>query len=317
MSITIDPSGNIYIVDCGNKRVQKFDSLYNYLTQWGHTDSSSPGKFREPYGCCIDGSDRLYVADTVNSRIQIFDNNGTYLSMWDNEGTGNGQVQYPTDAAYCSSSNLIYVADHGNHRVQKFTTAGVFQSVIGGPGTGDGQFENSLDNAINIAVDSAGNLFVLETEYNRVHKFNASGIWQATWGNGGTQGTNPGELAEPWGISVASDDTVWVADEARGKLIQFSNAGTYIQELDIGYPSALCIDSNDNRWISAPTGPGEIGLFKYDSDLNSIVTVGSTGTGDGEFMFNIYGIAVDSNGNIFVVDQGNARIQKFVPVDYP
>ena len=60
--IAVDSSGNVYVADAGNDRVQKFDSNGNFLTKWG-SQGSDNGQFLWPEGIAVDSSDNVYVAD--------------------------------------------------------------------------------------------------------------------------------------------------------------------------------------------------------------------------------------------------------------
>ena len=66
----IDGSGNVYVADSDNDRVQKFDSSGTYLSQWG-SSGSGDGQFDDPSGIAVDGSS-VYVADSGNNRVQVF-----------------------------------------------------------------------------------------------------------------------------------------------------------------------------------------------------------------------------------------------------
>ena len=70
--IAVDSSGNVYVADSGNNRIQKFDPNGTFITKWG-TSGSGNGQFDGPDGIAIDDSGNVYVADWNNNRIQKFD----------------------------------------------------------------------------------------------------------------------------------------------------------------------------------------------------------------------------------------------------
>ena len=70
-NIAVDSSGNVYVADSFNSRVQKFDSNGAFITKWG-SNGPDDGQFSNPYGVAVDSSGNVYVADEVNSRIQVF-----------------------------------------------------------------------------------------------------------------------------------------------------------------------------------------------------------------------------------------------------
>ncbi|MGC2383254.1 MAG: 6-bladed beta-propeller, partial [Nitrososphaeraceae archaeon] len=71
IGISEDPSGNIYVVDFGNDRVQKFDSNGNFITKWGSTGTGD-GQFQSPVGIDVNSKGVIYVTDSGNSRVQLF-----------------------------------------------------------------------------------------------------------------------------------------------------------------------------------------------------------------------------------------------------
>ena len=123
----MDSSGNVYVVDCRNQRIQKFDSSGNFVAKWG-SKGSGDGEFRVPYGIALDSRGNVYVADAGNRRIQKFDFSGEFLTKWGSKGSGDGQFAAvgdegvpcgPCGVAVDSSGN-VFVVDPGNYRIQKF-----------------------------------------------------------------------------------------------------------------------------------------------------------------------------------------------------
>ncbi len=176
VSVAVDSSNNVYVADDGIpgsaiKRVQKFDSSGNYLTQWGGYGSGN-GQFgveNGPQGVAVDSSNNVYVADTSDCRIEKFDSNGNYLAQWGSSGTNNGQFEYPEGIAVDRSNN-VYVTDYYNNRVEKFTSSGNYLTQWGTFGSGNGQF--SLSFRAGVAVDSTGNyIYVVDSGNARIQVF--------------------------------------------------------------------------------------------------------------------------------------------------
>jgi len=70
--IAVDSSsGNVYVTDWGNHRIQKFDSNGKFLAKWG-SQGTADGQFRGPQGVAVDSSGNVYVVDSENARIQVF-----------------------------------------------------------------------------------------------------------------------------------------------------------------------------------------------------------------------------------------------------
>ena len=98
VGIGIDPSGNIYVVDTGNSRVQKFDQNGTYQSQFG-SFGSGDGQFNFPTGIAFDTAGGIYITDTGNNRVQKFDHSGIYQNQFGSYGQGNGQFFGPTGIA--------------------------------------------------------------------------------------------------------------------------------------------------------------------------------------------------------------------------
>jgi NHL repeat len=70
--VAIDSSGNVYVTDFANGRVQKFDSNGNFIAKWG-SQGTGDGQFDNPGSIAVDSNTgNVYVADTGNNRIQAF-----------------------------------------------------------------------------------------------------------------------------------------------------------------------------------------------------------------------------------------------------
>ena len=78
--ISVDNSSNVYVVDQHNHRIQKFDSLGNFILTWGK-QGNKPGEFNYPYGIAIDSEGDVYVSDMNNNRIQKFSAEGEVIRL--------------------------------------------------------------------------------------------------------------------------------------------------------------------------------------------------------------------------------------------
>jgi DNA-binding beta-propeller fold protein YncE len=103
--IAVDNSGNLYVADKENHRVQKFSSEGAFLLKWGR-EGTGKGQFYFPIGVAVDSAGNLYVVDEGNHRIQKFSSEGTFLSTWGGEGRGNGKFFYPLSVAVDHADNV-------------------------------------------------------------------------------------------------------------------------------------------------------------------------------------------------------------------
>jgi sugar lactone lactonase YvrE len=170
-AIAIDSSGNVYVTDWGNSRVQKFTSTGTYLTQWG-LGGSGNAQFNGPAGIAVDSSGNVYVADSGNQRIQKFSSAGVYITQWGSYGTGAGQFSFPVPIGVIGmavdSGGNVYVADAGNSRVQIFSSTGTYITQFGSYGFGNGNFYYG---PYGIALDSGGNVYTADQLNRRVQIF--------------------------------------------------------------------------------------------------------------------------------------------------
>src|SRR5208337_1259934 len=174
--VAVDSSGNVYIADYGNNRVEKFSGglfvgwagactsgtncfkgthsngfTCTATTCAGLASGSGDGQFNSPTGVGVDGIGDVFVSDFLNSRVMEFSSIGSFVG-W---------------AGLCTSgSNCDTVNQHSNG----FTCTTATCSGLG-TGSGDGQFFFPR----HVAIDSFGNLYVTDSSVNRVEKFSASG----------------------------------------------------------------------------------------------------------------------------------------------
>src|SRR5918999_157344 len=166
--IAVDPSsGNVYVADTANNRIQLFSSNGTFVAEWGKYGAGDNGSFNQPAGIAIDQEGNVYVADTANNRIQLFSSNGTFISKFPSKygefGTGNGSLTSPEGIAVDPSSGNVYVADTANNRIQVFSSNGTFISKLGNFGRANGSFRSPAG----IAVDQESNVYVADTANNR------------------------------------------------------------------------------------------------------------------------------------------------------
>ena len=201
--------------------------------------------------------------------------------------------------------------DRTNTMVQRFNSSGVFQNAWGTQGGGNGQFQSPGG----VAVDSAGDVYVIDSGNHRVQKFNSTGTFITKWGS---NGSGDGQFGTPQGITVDSSDNIYVADTGNNRIQKFSSTGTFLMK----FGSAGTADGQFNgpQGVSVdPTGT----IFVADTGNNRIQTFSSTGTWlstcgtlllggstDGEFS-GPQDVTVDGSGNSYVADTGNDRVQKF------
>ncbi|MDC8437550.1 MAG: 6-bladed beta-propeller, partial [Candidatus Nitrosotenuis sp.] len=254
----VDDTGNVYVTDLGNTRVQKFSNDGTFLHAWG-IKGTRPGEFHAPAGIAV-GGNSVYVVDHELHAVKKFDTNGKFIKAWGSEGTDAGKLKLPNGVAV-SKDNYVYVVDTGNSRVQKFDSEGQFVSIIGSSGTGDGQLLTPLG----IAVDSDGSIYVGDYGNKRIQKFASNGSFLKSF------------TSSAGGLKIAPD----------GVTVDMSG-------------NIILADTTNNR------------IVVLDKDGNTKTAFGTTGTGNIQFKMP-KDVVSEADGDLFVVDSSNHRIQKFGP----
>ncbi len=159
-----DASGQIYVADSGNDRVQRFSTDGVYLGQWGSTGTQD-GQFRQPRSISVDqATGSVFVAEQMGNRVQRFSPAGFFQLRWGSNGTEPGQFIFPS-GLHVDSLGRVYVAEVGGGRVQRFSANGTFQLQFGSLGGDPDQFNLVEDIAFSgpntlIAVDSGESRFL-------------------------------------------------------------------------------------------------------------------------------------------------------------
>ena len=150
-AIVVNDTGHIFVADSNNRRIQVFDMLGNYVSQFGNEGQNRLGS---PQGIAIDSTGNIFVTDTTNHRVQKYDHNGNFVSQF-GSGPGNGNGTFNSPQGIAVNSTHIFVVDANNFRIQIFEKDGTYVSKFGQLGTGNGQFLRPTA----IAIDSTGNIF--------------------------------------------------------------------------------------------------------------------------------------------------------------
>lgn len=288
------------------------------LAAWARPSAARDpkGKLGLPIDVATDSAGYVYVVDFHSARIQKFTASGTFVAAWGRHGAGDGQFN-TGPWGIGTGPHSVYVADgsryefngvYRNNRIQKFTRRGTFVSKWGSFGSGPGQF--SLVN--DVATDSVGNVYVVDTDNGRIQKFTPDGVFIAEFGNTGVFGQ--GRLWGPRRIAVDPDGYVYVTDQGTASIQKFTSDGIFVARWNLYGPG----DPPSAPWGIATDSAGHVYVTdinadivqKFTSDGAIISQWGSEGVGRGQFN-DPEGIATDLAGNVYVADAYNNRIEKF------
>jgi YD repeat-containing protein len=312
--IAHDASGNIFVVDSGNSRVEKFSSTGTYVAKFGASGTGNV-QFKTPAGIALDSVGDIWVGDTANNRLEEVNSAFSWIR---NVTSVTVATKKPVGVAIDSSGNVWQVESEAN-RVDEYSSTGGFVRTFGSEGTGNVQFKKPQG----IAVDASGNVWVTDTGNNRVEELSSTGTFIKAFGTGGEEA---GKFKEPMGIAIDSSGNVWVGDRGNNRVEKFNSAGTYQQTVgkfgfgngefftNAGgslYPMWLMFDSAGHLWV---TDGGWHRVQEFSSAGTYMAKFGNESglpsSENGKFN-SPAGISHDSSGNIWVVDSGNNRVEEF------
>jgi sugar lactone lactonase YvrE len=312
--IVQDNLGNL-LVNSGMDTIDKFNSNGTLEFSFGNQGKGN-GQFFNLKCIAVDSSGNIYAVDQANHRVQKFDQSGNFLLSFGSELSCWVTSSDYDCAKVLSSSNSTGLKQNC---LQWENYECSISLPLGQKGTANGLFTS----ASGIAIDSLGNIYVADEEQNRVQKFDSSGKFLLSFGSAGS---NNGQFKQPEGIAIDKDDKIYVADSFNNRIEIFDSKGNFMSSFDsiaintgnhhFSYPWAITFDSSGNIYV-ADSGNSRVEKFNSKGAYLS-----ETGWGSPQCMqscrengelINAQGVTVDNLGNIYVLDQTQARVQKFDP----
>ena len=209
--ISVDNQGNVFVVDKGNYRIQKFDSNGNFLMAWG-SKGTGDGQFIRPIYIAIDYQGNVFVTDDRNPVIQKFDNNGQFLLKWGELGAKEGQFQHATGISIDSKGN-VYVSDYENQNIQKFDNNGRYLATWE---TGITNGKSGVPEAI--AIDGNDRIYITDSKLKQIEVFDSMGQSLATIK---LQGTGLFNRISPYGIAIDSANNLYISDRNNERVLKY------------------------------------------------------------------------------------------------
>jgi len=280
-----DLAGNVFIADRNNNLIRKVSTT-------GVVTTFASGDFNQPNGVAVDFSGNVFVADAASNSVKKVTPAGVVTTLaGGTQGNANGtgtaaSFYYPYSITIDILGNL-YVGDNANHLVRKVTPTGVVTTVAG---TGFAGFANgtgtsaSFNGPDGISIDAAGNLYLADSNNNRIRKITPAGVVTTIAGNG-AQATVNGPAASasfniPAGAVIDAVGNIYVADLG----------GNTIRKID---PLGIVSTIAGNGTAGFTNGIGLSATFNRPNDVQ-----------------------IDPTGYVYVTDYGNNVIRKICTTGY-
>jgi len=329
--VAVDAAGNLYIAAGAFLRKLTPAGVLTTLAGTGGTfrgegATASLALLNQPSDVKMDSGATLYIADTKNHRIRKIQSgiistvagDGNAGFQGDQGPALNARLSSPQGIAIDRAGNL-YVADTGNHRVRRITPDGRITTVAGTGTAGlNGDVKLALEAQLNgptaVAVDPLGQVHIADTGNHRVRRLLASGYLVTLSGNGQR------ELDSPRGLAFDTAGNLYIADSGHHRIQKIAANGVITTAVSAGLntPVDVAVDNLGSLLVTdaadhvvrtiAPGGAPQV--------IAGTGTRGFSGDAGPALQAKLdepSGIAIASDGAIYIADKQNHRIRKLAP----
>jgi hypothetical protein len=305
-SLAIDSGGNLYVTDRGNNRIRKIDTTGIITTIagtgaegfGGDNGPATAAQLNQPREIAIDSEDFLYICDEGNNRVRCIDllsgiiqtvcGDGNNVNSGDGGPASAAQISNPESICFDSSFN-VYIG--AQQTIRRIDAMGIITTIAG---TGAQGFSGDGGPAINaqfseidgLAVDAAGNLYVVDVNNNRIRRIDTMGIVTTVAGTGNAGFSGDGGPALNADLGFPGDG---ITIDKFGN-IYFGDYGASERE-----PRIRRIDTNGI--ISTVAGNGQPGISGDGGLATNAKTIGAVG------------IVADAAGDIYFAGSVDAEFE--------
>ena len=201
----------------------------------------------------------------------------------------------------------IWVVDL-EHQVVKFTNDGKKMVLKLGERGVTGTDKNHFNMPAGLAFMPDGSFYLADGYVNaRIIKFDKNGKYVSEFGS---KGSGPGQFDLVHSLAIDSQKRIYAADRRNNRIQVFDETGKFLDQWNnVGSPTRLVITRDQTLWM---TEANYNRVAKFDLNGKLLTYWGVTGSAAGAFD-NAHSFDVDDNGNLYIVDAWNNRVQKFVP----
>lgn len=239
--VAVDARDHVYVFHRGQHPILEFTPDGRMVRSWGDN------MFVRAHAIRVDPNGNIWVVDNDAHQVLKMDPAGRVrmvMGRFAQSGEGPDLFNRPTDVAFAEDGSF-YVSDgYGNSRVANFAADGTFITAWGTKGDGPGEFD--LPHTILVGPD--GRVYVGDRENYRVQIFDADGKFLEQWTH----------LGSPWGLALAGDDSIFIADGHNNRILQvgldgrvtgqMSSAGKTPGKVDFAHH--LAVDSKGNVYVA-------------------------------------------------------------------
>jgi DNA-binding beta-propeller fold protein YncE len=272
-------------------------------------------------GIALDGRDQVYISTRSTPAVQVYRTDGTFVRAWDIKDAAGAHF------IRVDPKGNIWTTDIKSHLVCKHSPEGKVLLTLGEAGRA-GTDEKHFDRPTDVVVLPAGDIFVTDGYGNRrILHFDKTGKFVNQWGEAGAK---PGQFALPHSIVADSHRRLYVADRENARIQVFDTSGRLLAVwANVITPWGLFMTRNDELWVcgSSPAKkegtnewavlpPADQIVMKLSLQGQVLLRVPlvktSTPPGKAGELDWVHGIAVDSQGHLYLGDIQGQRAQKFV-----
>ena len=272
-------------------------------------------------GVAVDEDGNVYFVEHHYTRVKRWApgaSEGTTVAGGHGEGSAANQLDGPVGVAV--DGGMLYIADAENFRIQKWAPGDSVGTTVAG-GHGRGGAANQLDNPQDVALDGDGNLYIADMGNSRIQKWAPGDSVGTTVAGGNGRGSAANQLNDPRAVALDGAGNLYIAESTNNRVQRWApgdsvgttvagghGEGSAANQLDL--PTGVAVDEDTMYIVDYSNNR----IQKWAPGASEGTTVaGGNGRGSAANQLNIpYAVALDGDGNLYISDTGNFRIQKVV-----
>jgi len=206
--VAVSPRHNVLLFHRGPHPILEFTPQGQFVRAFGD------GLFPRPHAVRVDREGNLWAIDAGSHVVVKLDAEGRTRMVLGRRGyaaEAPDRFDQPTDIAFARDGSMFVTDGYGNSRVVKYNAKGQYVSAWGSKGSGPGEF--NLPHSV--VVDAQDRVLVADRENYRIQVFDSNGRFLEEWA----------DVGSPWGLALAPDGGIWVADGHNNRIVKLSSDG--------------------------------------------------------------------------------------------